>query len=63
MADDKKPNPLTPQMCFIFSNIYLLIAFAFLGIIREDQSALRVTGYYLFFGVASVASAACIVLA
>jgi hypothetical protein len=57
MADEQKPAPVTRgQFYAIFSSIYLLIAAALMGVIRDDQNVLRVAGYLILFGVAVISS-------
>jgi hypothetical protein len=57
MTDKKKPAPVTHgELYAICSSIYLLIAAALLGVIRDDQNVLRVAGYFILFGVAVASS-------
>jgi hypothetical protein len=57
MADERQHAPLTRGRLYaILSSIYLLIAAALLGVIRDDQNVLRRAGYFILFGVAVVSS-------
>jgi hypothetical protein len=57
MADEKQHAPLTRGRLYaIFSSIYLLIAAALLGVIRDDQTNPRVAGYLILFGAAVASS-------
>jgi hypothetical protein len=53
MNEEKKPTPLTRENLYpILSSVYLLIAFALLGVARHDNSILMLTGDYILFGLA-----------
>jgi hypothetical protein len=58
MTDAKKPTPVTRAELYpLLGSVYLLIAFAFLGLVSsDDQNVVRVIGYLLFFGVALASS-------
>jgi hypothetical protein len=58
MSDEKKPTSVTRAELYpVLGSVYLLIAIALLGLVRtDDQSILRVIGYFLMFGVAIASS-------
>jgi hypothetical protein len=58
MPDDKQPTAVTRGELYpILGGIYLLIAFAFAGLLRsDDQDVLLVIVHLLMFGVALASS-------
>jgi hypothetical protein len=57
MTDEKKPAVVTRGELYpILGIVYLLIAFAVLGGIHEEQSVLRMIPTLILFGVAIVSS-------
>jgi hypothetical protein len=57
MTDENKPAVVTRGELYpILGVVYLLIAFALLGGIQEEQSVLRRIGTLVLFGVAMVSS-------
>ncbi len=57
MADEKRPAWVTRRELYpILALLYLLVAFAILGGVRDDQSVLRQAGSCILFGVAVVSS-------
>jgi hypothetical protein len=54
MADETRPGYVTRAELYpTLGSLYLLIAIAFLALVRlEGESTLRVVGYFLFFAVA-----------
>jgi hypothetical protein len=58
MTDEKKPAFVTRGELYpILGSVYLLIALAFLGLIRtDDQNTLRMIGDFILFGAAVFSS-------
>jgi hypothetical protein len=54
MADETQSGLVTRAELYpILGSLYLLLALAFLALVRlEGESTLRLIGYFLFFGVA-----------
>ena len=59
MADEKKSEWVTRGELYpILGIVFLLIAFALLGVVRDEQNVLRMIGTFLLFGVAIASSVA-----
>jgi hypothetical protein len=59
MTDEKKPEWVTRGELYpILGILFLLVAFALLGAVRDEQNVLRMIGTFLLFGVAIVSSVA-----
>jgi hypothetical protein len=59
MTEEKRSGYVTRGELYpILGVVFLLIAFAILGVVRDDQNTLRMIGTYILFGAAVASSVA-----